>query len=275
MTGIGTGQFTGIGGCHSFTYSNGGPEGTAIHKDTLIAGNGNSHVLFFNKESGTRLANVHTGGSLRADEMAIAKGNLIVTNPDEVPHPYITFINLQTYTIKATFVFTDAVGALEQPQYWAGHLFISVPTSAQSPNGGEVDELDISHLEHIHIMHRFAFVTCQPGGLSIRGDGIAAVGCGGLKNTSQVILNLNNGHQTVVRGISGVDIVDVYRGDFFWVSYATAQFFISDVHGRILQTFPATHASHTVTVDTSNGDVWVPQDKGDVNLYTLVNEEES
>ncbi len=277
ISGIGTGLFTGIGGCHQFNYSAQGPNGTAIYGGDIFAGNGDSHVLGFSLKTGKLIADVNTGGTLRADEMTVAPSGashyLVVDNPAESPHPYISFINLdsKTYHIDATFTFTDAApeptGGLEQPRFWNGHLYISVPQTTENPTGGEVDELDIADLGDIRIIRRFAFATCQPAGLAIRADGLAAVGCGGSTNTSQEILNLNTGQETPVNNVPGVDIVAVSGPDFFYVSYDIPAFVIANSAGRILQSFPATAASHTVAVDPTNGNVWVPEDKGDVNLY--------
>ena len=205
---------------------------------------------------------------------------LAVQNPAESPAPYTSFIALtgrDRYQVAARFTFTQATGGLEQPRYWRGHLYVSVPTTVQSPAGGEVDELDIANLQHIQIVNRWTFATCQPAGLAIRADGLAAVGCGGPNATGQVILNLNPrlaplGQQTPVPGIPGVDIVAVNGPDFFWVSYVLGTFSISNAAGTIIQSFPATTNSHTVAVDPCNGDVWVPQNtaqgEGQVNLYS-------
>jgi hypothetical protein len=269
VSALGTGLFTGIAGCHSFNYDAMGPDGLALYKNDIFAGNGDSHVLGLSIKNGKQIADVNTGGALRADEMTIADDHLIVDNPAEQPHPYISFIKLSgkgKYTIDARYTFTQATGGLEQPQYWDGHLYIAVPQTTTSP-GGEVDELDISNLSNIHIIRQFTFATCQPAGLAVRGDGVAAVGCGGPSATSQEILNLVTGQQTPVNGVSGVDIVAVSGPYFLYVSYSIPEFVIADSTGAILQTFPATSASHTVVVDPCNGDVWVPQDAGNVNLY--------
>lgn len=274
VSGIGTGLFTGIGGCHQFSYDQSGPDGIALYRGDVFAGNGDSHVLGFSLKTGKQVADVNTGGTMRADEMTVAPSGghhyLVVNNDAETPHPYMSFIDLdsKTYRVDAKFTFTNATGGLEQPRYWRGHLYVSVPQTTESPNGGEVDELDISHLSDIRIIRTFPFATCQPAGLAIRADGLAAVGCGGPSATSQEILNLVTGQEAPVNGVPGVDIVAVNGPDFFFVSYDLAEFVIADSSGHILQTFPATAASHTVAVDPTNGNVWVPQDKGDVNLYS-------
>ena len=269
ISAIGKGLFTGIGGCHQFNYDQQGPNGIALYGGNVFAGNGDSHVLGFSLSTGKLIADVNTGGVLRADEMTVANHYLVVDNPAETPYPYISVINLASrkYPIVGKFTFTNATGGLEQPRFWLGHLYISVPQTTGSPNGGEVDELDISNPAAIHIIRRFVFATCQPAGLAIRLDGLAAVGCGGATNTSQEILNLVTGQETPVNDVPGVDIVAVNGPDFFFVSYDIPAFVVADSAGRILQSFPATAVSHTVATDPSNGDVWVPQDKGQVNLY--------
>jgi hypothetical protein len=274
VAGIGTGLFTGIGACHQFDYDRQGPNGITLYRGRVFAGNGDSHVLGFSLKTGDEVADINTLGDLRADEMTVAPSGgthyLAVDNPAESPHPYMSFINLDSgrYQIAARFTFTQATGGLEQPRYWRGHLYVSVPQTTASPNGGAVDELDISNLASIRIIRQFDFATCQPAGLAIRADGRAAVGCGGPANTSQEILNLRTGQQTPVPGVPGVDIVAVNGPDFFFVSYGLPATVIADSAGTILQKFPATGVSHTVAVDPSDGDAFVPEDKGTVSLYS-------
>jgi hypothetical protein len=55
--------------------------------------------------------------------------------------------------------------------------------------------------------------------------------------------------------------------DFFFISYILNKFIVADAAGKILQTFTTAGASHTVAVDPRDGDVWVPEDKGAVDLY--------
>lgn len=135
----------------------------------------------------------------------------------------------------------------------------------QSPNGGEVDELDISRVRHVRIVHRFTFSACQPAGLSITDNGLAAVGCGG---PAQEILNIVTGKQTSVPNVLGVDLVAANGGDFFYISFILNKFFVVNAVGKILETFTTVGASHTVAVDRCDGAVWVPEDKGNVNVYT-------
>jgi hypothetical protein len=264
-------MFAGIGGCHHFNYDNGGPNGVSIYGNDVYAGNGNSHVLGFSLRTGRLIANTGTGGKLRADEMTIARHYLVVTNPAERPAPYISVIDLtaKRHPVVARFRFTHATGGLEQPQWWHGHLYISVPTTTASPKGGEVDEIDISNLRAIRIIRRFAFASCQPTGLALTGAGLAAVGCGGPKSKAQEVLDVRTGKATPVQGVTGADIVGAGRGDYFFVSFAPS-FVVANGSGKVLQKFAATAASHTVAVDPTNGDVWVPEDKGVVNLYAPV-----
>ena len=132
-----------------------------------------------------------------------------------------------------------------------------------SPNGGEVDELGISNVREVQVVHRFTFATCQPAGLASTASGLAAVGRGG---PSQAIVNVRTAHQTPVSFL-GSDLVAASGSDFSFISYIANKLIVAGPAGQILQTFPAAGASRTVTVDQSTGDVWVPEDKGDVNLY--------
>lgn len=134
--------------------------------------------------------------------MTQAGDYLVVSNSAESPYPYLSFIDTDRRRdpVVARYTSTTATGGLGGVQWWHGHLYVSVSTSTASPNGGEVDELDISDVRHVRVVHRYGFGSCQASVLAVTQDGLAAVGCGG---GAQEVLNLRTGAQATVAGVPG------------------------------------------------------------------------
>jgi hypothetical protein len=266
IAGIGTGLFTGIANCHKNQFDGQGPNGLAIYGSSIYGGNGDSRVFGFPLQGGSRNFNTSTQGKLQADELTVAGKYLVVSNGADIPHPFLSFLDAagKDQKVLGKYTFSNATGSLGQLDWWGGHLYVAVATSDGSPKGGEIDELDVSNVQAVKIVRRFTFKSCQPSGLAIGGNGLAAIGCG--PPAPQAVLNLRTGAQTTVNGIQGVDITAAHAGDFFYVSFITNKLYVVNSAGTTLQSF-GVMSSHTVSVDPSNGDVWVPEDKGVVALY--------
>lgn len=269
---IGRGLFTGPAGCHAFDFSQMGPEGVLINDGEIFAGNGDSHVEIFSLQTHERLFNVDTHGVNRADEMAIGSHLLAVTNPDD-PTPFLSFISLSTHRIVKQIFFSGengvpkATAGLEQPAWYHGRFYLSVPATEQNP-GGEVDVIEpgIWKITSIPIQ------SCTPAGLAINQQGVAALGCA---TGQQAILDLHT-HRVVARvPVSYVDVVSALGNHFFFASYGSPpgqpvqlpQLVVSDSGGRVLATTITTSQSHTVTVDPLNGHILVPFDGGAIVVF--------
>ena len=142
---------------------------------------------------------------------------------------------------------------------------------AEGPNGLVITGGDIyagngnSHVLGYSLRTGRLIANYNTGG-KLQAGGLAAVGCGG---PAQVILNVRTGHQTPVSFL-GSDLVAASGSDFFFISYILNKLIVVDASGKILQAFATAGASHTVAVAPCTGDVWVPEDKGDVNVYAPV-----
>jgi outer membrane protein assembly factor BamB len=102
----------GIGKCHQGNFNGEGPNGLVLAYGAIYAGNGNSHVLGYSLRTGRLIANYKTGGKLQADELTVAGRYLVVTNPAEIPRPFISFIDLRAKRVVARYTFTRATGGL-------------------------------------------------------------------------------------------------------------------------------------------------------------------
>lgn len=266
---VGQGDFTGGAGCHQFDFANMGPEGVQVNGGEIWAGNGNSHVEAFNFWTHRRLFNIDTHGVNRADEMAIGVGMLAVTNPDEPKVPFLTFISLATHQIVKQIYFSGengvpkATAGLEQPAWYHGQFYLSVPATQKNP-GGEIDVLN----PLTWAITTIPVAECTPAGLSINAEGMAAVGCA---SGQQAILDVQT--RTIVARVpvSYVDVVATFGDHFFFASYGSApgqqpaqrpQLVAADKDGRVLARVFTTSQSHTVTVDPVNGHILVPLDGG-------------
>jgi hypothetical protein len=266
---IGKGQFTGIGGCKTGTYDTDGPNGLVIAGEQIFAGDGNSSVRVYQKDTGRFITRIATGGHLRydaRDQMVIVANG---SERDDVHQdaPFLSFISTKpgkTYdTLVKTLLFPHA-NALEQPQWdpFDGKLYLSLPSSDQNPTG-EVDVIDLA------TMHVTSIPTpnCADAGLAFAPQGIAAVGCA---NGDQIVLNLRTHHLTRIP-VTGVDIVAADAHFLFFASYGSnthaPQLAITTLQGHLLQTIPLATTSHTVTIDMTDGHVYVPLDGGQVEIF--------
>ena len=96
---------------------------------------------------------------------------------------------------------------------------------------------------------------------------VAAVGCA---TGDQIVLDLHTHHLTRIP-VTSVDIVAADDHFLFFASYGSdtqaPQLAVTTLQGQLLQTIPLTAVSHTVTVDKSNGHVYVPLDGGQVEIF--------
>jgi len=265
-------DFTGEAGCHTFDFSRMGPEGVLAVGNEVWAGNGNSHVEVFSLVSHERLFTIDTGGVNRADEMAVGDGLLAVTNPDEPNTPFLSFIDVKTHTIVKHLPFPQATAGLEQPAWFHGKFYLSVPATTHHP-GGEVDVID----PHTWSVTPMSVPNCTPAGLVINRRGEAAVGCA---SGPQTLLDVHTGKIIARVPVSYVDAVATLRDHFFFASYGSApgqqpvqkpQLVAADRYGHLLAQVFTTSVSHTVTVDPTNGHILVPVDGGKILVLQEVN----
>jgi hypothetical protein len=271
---IGKGQFTGIGGCKSGNYDTNGPEGVVVAHDQIFAGDGNSSVRVYDKETGKLVKRILTQGHLRSDEITYDSRDqlVIVANGSERDYarkdaPFLSFISTKkgkTYDqIIKTLQFPHA-DALEQPMWnpYNGKLYVAVPSSDQNP-GGEVDVIDLATMRGAVI----PTPNCVPAGIAIANADLAAIGCA---TGDQIVLNLQTDKLMRIP-VTSVDIVAASKHFLYYASYGSdtqaPQLAVADFQGHLLQTIPLTVVSHTVTVDENTGHVFVPLDGGHIAVF--------
>jgi hypothetical protein len=275
---LGAGTFTGIGGCNSFDYEHSGPTGIiADNHGQLWVGNGDSTVHVFDSSSGKLVATVNTGGTLRADEITFDKQDnvIVVTNPGETT-PFYSLINATTHKVlgQGKYYVPNAT-ALEQPTWNAkdGMVYMSVPATTASPNGGEVAVINPAHLANPFVKAITIGSDCGPSGLAIDQERqLAALGCAG----GAELLNLHN--DKIVATIPQVIDTDevwfnpsesrYYFGSFTDGSHQSALGVISSSTRQFVTNVElGQNGFHSVAADPNNNKVFMPIDGKGIVVY--------
>jgi hypothetical protein len=265
---------------------------------TLYAGDGNSTLRVYNTTNPASPAFVsaistnpaNTPPVTRVDEMAYspATGQVLAANNAATPafgnlfsttggHPPVA-LTITPITVPAVQGGIDA-GGLEQ-SVWVpdaskpggGSFYISVPAlnPLTNPGGGGVSEISTTGVVLRTIdLGALGITSCSPTGLALGASGNLMVGCGNA-NTQAVLLNPAGAGSIVNKftQISGTDEIwyDPNTGDYYvtGANAAGQRVFdvISDATDSIVQSvlLPVSNASnpHSIAVDESNGDVFVP-----------------
>ncbi len=276
LTPFGAGTFTGIGGCNSFDYEQSGPDGiTADDHGQLWVANGDSTDRVYNADSGKLIATVNTGGSLRADEQTFDKRNnvIIVTNPGETT-PFYSLIDATTHKVLGKYYVPGATG-LEQPAWDEvnGLVYMSIPSTNTSPNGGEVAVINPAHLANPFVKALTTGSDCGPSGLAIdQGRQLAALGCAG----GAELMNLHSG--AIVKTVSQVIDTDevwfnpsesrFYFGSYTYGDHESALGVISSQTRQLVANVQlGKNGFHSMAADPDNNRVYMPIDGKGIVVY--------
>ncbi|HVH77060.1 MAG TPA: hypothetical protein VM755_19250 [Stellaceae bacterium] len=155
-----------------------GPDGVlTVSHSQVWAGDGDSTVKIIDLASKSIVATVSTGGTKRADEMALdpRDGIVVVANDADAP-PFLSFISTTApYNVLGTLPFANATNGLEQPA-WSprtGLFYLSVPELNHVVGQGEIAVIDPNTRA---IVKTFP-VSCEPAGLALGPENEAFVGC--------------------------------------------------------------------------------------------------
>ncbi len=273
---FGAGTFTGIGGCNNFDYEHSGPSGiVADDHGQLWVGNGDSTDHVFNADTGRLVATVNTGGALRADEQTFdARDNIIVvTNPGETT-PFYSLINASTHKVLGKYTVPDAT-ALEQPTWDTedGLVYMSIPSTNASPNGGEVAVINPRNLANPYVKALTIGSDCGPSGIAIdEGRQLAALGCAGPAE----LLNLRSG--AIVATIPQVIDTDevwfnptesrYYYGSYTYAPHQSMLGVISSQTRQLVANVPlGMNGFHSMAADSYTNEVYMPIDGKGIVVY--------
>ena len=205
--------------------------------DEVWVGDSASVVEVIDLRSKTIVADIATGGTKRADELAYdPRDHIILVANDQDTPPFVTFISTRTRTVLGRLDYPQAVfgtpatnHGLEQP-VWnprTKKFYLSVPGTIANPQG-EVDEID----PHQMMVTRVFPAVCNPGEAP---QGLALIPRQRLVTSCGDILRIRDGK--VLKTVPGVGIDEIWfnPGDER-VYFAGGPNFITDPTVPVLDT---------------------------------------
>jgi DNA-binding beta-propeller fold protein YncE len=257
--------------------------------DELWVGDAKSFVEVIDLASKSIVADIFTGGTKRADELAFdPRDHIILVANDQDTPPFVTFISTKTRTVLGRLDYPQAVfgtpptnHGLEQP-VWnprTRKFYLSVPGTVDNPQG-EVDEID----PHSMMVTRVFPAVCNPGEAP---QGLALVPRQRLVTSCGDIIRIKDG--TVVKTVPGLGIDEIWfnPGDER-VYFAGGPNFITDPSVPVLDTDtntvvavlkvgtppPPLRFTHSVAADSETNRIFVPISGVGVKVYTDSEEED-
>jgi hypothetical protein len=256
----------------------------------LWVGDAKSNVEVIDLASRAVVADIWTGGSHRADELAYDPRHhiILVANDQDTP-PFVTFISTTTRTVLGHLEYPQAVfgtptptnHGLEQP-VWdpkTKKFYLSVPGTATNPQG-EVDEIDPIKMDVTRVFPAVCNAGEAPQGLALIPRQRLATSCGD-------IIRIKDGKVlTTIPGV-GIDEIWFNPGDER-IYYAGGPNFISDPSVPVVDTDtntvvavikvgtppPPLRFTHSVAADSELNRIFVPISGVGVKVYTDNDEED-
>lgn len=247
-------------------------------------GDSKSNVEVIDLKSRGIVADIFTGGSSRADELAYdPRDHIVLVANDQDTPPFITFISTTSRTVLGSLKYPQAVfgtptptnHGLEQP-VWnpkTRKFYLSVPGTETNPQG-EVDEIDPIHMDVTRVFPAVCNAGEAPQGLALIPRQRLATSCGD-------IIRIKDGKVlTTIPGV-GIDEIWFNPGDER-VYYAGGPNFILDPSVPVVDTDtntvvtvlkvgappPPLRFTHSVAADSETNRIFVPISGLGVKVYT-------
>lgn len=268
-----------------------GPNGLLVLPDRneLYVGDGDGTVKVVNLLNLTVVANISTGATTRADEMAYnpETNTVVVTNPDE-DTPVVTVISATERQVTGHITFNNASG-LEQPAWNPvdKRFYISVPSTDANP-GGEIAVLGASAT---NISTVIPLSSCIPAGIVFGPNQALFVGC-----SQDQILTFGVAYSQIldiatrqivanISGLAGIDQVAYDSNAMLYYASAyqnlanasktgapTPQLGVIDAKTNTLLQILTTDnvTAHSVAVDTDTNQIVVPLSKNGMEIYNRI-----
>jgi DNA-binding beta-propeller fold protein YncE len=255
----------------------------------LWVGDAKSFVEVIDLESQSIVADIFTGGTGRADELAYdPRDHIILVANDQDTPPFATFISTKTRMVLGKLDYPQAVfgtpptnHGLEQP-VWNSKtrkFYLSVPGTMANPQG-EVDEID----PHLMAVTRVFPAVCNPGEAP---QGLALIPRQRLVTSCGDIIRISDGK--VLKTVAGLGIDEIWfnPGDER-VYFAGGPNFIADPSVPVLDIEtntlvavikvgtppPPLRFTHSVAADSETNRIFVPISGVGVKVYTDSDEED-
>ncbi len=295
---LGQGKFAGVVTGASTNRS--GPDGVVTDKDGNVwVGDGfplvsttadtdaTSHLKGFDPTTNTMFANIPTGGTGRADELAFgnfAGGRILVANPDELNSAFVSLVDTSNQTIIGKVVYDEGAhsglpmaghgfntnfngkqNGLEQSVFLGNHFYLNVPSTIQNPFG-EIDQFD-ANTARITAVFPLTGTACTGTGLAVGPRNDLIVECA----DSVRIMDTNGNVEASFPQFGGADEIWFNAGDgnaYFPLAanamlrpgIAAGVGILDVVHNTPLGITPVMGAQgiHSIAVDAGNGRVFLP-----------------
>ncbi len=244
--------------------------------DQLWAGDGDSTVKVFDLRSNPprRIDVIHTGGTMRADEMAFDQRDhvlLVANDADDIP--FVTFISTRTREVLGQIFFDGvqadlATNGLEQPLWDRDTqlFYLAVPEINGNPATGEIAAIDPRSMA---VVNTFSVSRCQPAGLAEGPFDNLLVGCANHDAVTfppnLIVLDIRTGNVLAnISQVGGADEVWFNEGDRrFYVAArdnpgGPVLGVIDAVTNTWIENVPTAFNAHSVAADRVNNHIFVP-----------------
>ena len=242
----------------------------------LWVGDAKSFVEVIDLRTRSIVADISTGGTGRADELAYDPlHHIILVANDREATPFVTFISTKTRTVLGTLLYPQAAGFGLEQLVWntkTRKFYLSVPGTTNNPQG-EVDEIDPVKM----IVTRVFPAVCNPGEAP---QGLALVPRQRLVTSCGDIIRVSDGK--VLKTVAGLGIDEIWfnPGDER-VYFAGGPDFINNPTVPVLDTEtntlvativvgtppPPLRFTHSVAADRENNRIFVPISGVGVKVY--------
>lgn len=286
---IAQGQFTGTGPSPCTAPGNshacGGPNGVLVDSSHNVwAGDGNSTVKVLTPQAGTGsaavLANIATGGSFRADEMAYDPKDQVVVVANDA-EGFLTFIHVAGASsgVASHFYYSD--NALGKPASVSGHATAGggIEQSVWDPQTGlfyqavpagtSAGFIDVFTSTGT-LVKTYPVAGCDggPTGMALGRNATFMGACG----NGGVVVEVGSGHvRTVVGGVGGADEVWFNPGDgnfYFAISSPPALGVVNGNDDHLVGVV-AGHGGHSVAAYAGNNHIFQPEsNQTGIAVYT-------
>jgi hypothetical protein len=258
---------------------------------TLVVGGANSHTIFIDAASPhSILADVPTGGTQRADELAYDPLDhiILIANDNDDP-PFLTFIDTADppHVVGPHIEYPQAIfpdkpmgppvnHGLEQPVWNTARkrFYISIPATVTNKTG-EIDEIDPKTMKVTRVFP----TTCNPAGLAQIPGQHLITSCGD-------VLDIRTGKVIHTVANVGGDEIWFNRGDerVYFGGGPPAPSPLSRISVPVVSaiqpfglittltvgnsTVTPAHTTHSVAADSENNHIFVPVSHEGVKVYT-------
>jgi DNA-binding beta-propeller fold protein YncE len=242
-----------------------GPNGVVVVSAGVWVSDGDSTIKVIDTKTGKITATVATGGTKRANGMALGEGVVIVANSNDDP-PFLSFISTAPdHKILAKIPIPQSGENLERSAYHApsGMFYTAIPVSRADTTMGLLAQTDPKTGKLVKL-HELA--GCHPHSLAIVSDSTIFLGCSSAHGPSpkpggdMVIFDIAAAKvETHLTGYGGNGGSTVNRnlGQYYHSTSAGTLMVVDTKTKKGLQQIPTSNGARSLGVSLANNRVYV------------------